>query len=367
LLMRHTFYFTHLGESFEDPEGEVGIGRQDNDYQTRTTGWQGRLQMLSHQALTATVGILREAYAPTSRLQTVPHSFDSQRWTFSGRVGADWSLPEKLGVLSTGFDVRRQRSSFTGANPYSFSPLAPDSANTRDLVALRSGVRVDVMPGLMLKANVGRTLRSPSFHELFGDRGGVVGNVDLRPERGVTWDAGMRYATNRTIFEGAFFDHRYEDLIQFVHTSQATSRPVNIGKARVWGVEVTAQRTIWQRFGISGNYTYQRARDKSNIPHLKGKTLPNRPEHALFARIKGGVKRVSVFYDYTFEDGNYLDQSNRRPLASRHIHNIGMKVDVRKGVQIGLEAKNLKNAQNADTWGYPLPGRAFFVNVQEHF
>jgi outer membrane receptor protein involved in Fe transport len=100
---------------------------------------------------------------------------------------------------------------------------------------------------------------------------------------------------------------------------------------------------------------------------LQGNTLPNRPAHTLFARVKGGVNRFSAFYDYTFEDGNFLDQANRRPLASRHIHNMGVKVDVKNGVQVGLEAKNIKDAQIADTWGYPLPGRAFFVNVQQHF
>lgn len=367
VLMRQSVYFTHMGESFVDADGEVGVGRQDNDYRTRTVGWQGRLQTLSQHAIAATVGILREDYVPHSRLQSTTNLFDSQRWTFSGRVGADWLLPAEVGVLSTGIDVRHQRSSFTGANPFSFSPLAPDSANTRNLVGLRSGLRVNVVDDLILKANIGRTLRAPSFYELFGDRGGVVGNVNLRPERGLTWDAGVRYATDVTILEGAFFDHRYEDLIQFVHTSQATSRPVNIGQARVWGVEVTAQKTIWRRFGMSGNYTYQRALDQSEVPHLQGNTLPNRPAHTLFARVQGGVSRVTAFYDYSFEDGNFLDQSNRRPLASRHIHNVGVTVDVKKGIQIGLEAKNLKNAQIADTWGYPLPGRAYFVNVQEHF
>jgi iron complex outermembrane receptor protein len=367
LLMRHTFYFAHLGESFVDTEGEVGIGRQDNDYQTRTLGWQGRLQTLFRPALTANVGILRETYVPTAQLQSTANLFDSQRWTLSGRVGADCSLPTDLGVVSVGIDVRHQRSSFAGANPFAFSPLAPDSANTRNLVGLRSGLRVDVMGDLILKANLGRTLRAPSFYELFGDRGGVVGNVNLRPERGLTWDVGMRYATDVTILEGAFFDHRYDDLIQFVHTSQATSRPVNIGKARVWGVEVTAQKTIWKRFGVSGNYTYQRALDQSNVLHLQGNTLPNRPAHTLFARVKGGINRFTAFYDYTFEDGNFIDQANRRPLASRHIHNVGVTVDLRNRVQIGLEAKNLKDAQIADTWGYPLPGRAFFVNIQEHF
>ena len=109
-LMRHSVYFTHMGEWFVDEKGEVGIGRQDNDYQTRTMGWQGRLQWLSQNAMTATVGVLREAYVPTARLQSTTNLFDSQRWTFSGRMGVDWSLPAKLGVLSTGVDVRHQRS-----------------------------------------------------------------------------------------------------------------------------------------------------------------------------------------------------------------------------------------------------------------
>ena len=93
----------------------------------------------------------------------------------------------------------------------------------------------------------------------------MVGNVNLRPEYGLTWDAGLRYADGTTTLEGAFFDHRYEDLIQFVHTSQATSRPVNIGKARVYGFEMTAQRRFGSRAYLSGNYTYQKATDKSEI------------------------------------------------------------------------------------------------------
>ncbi|MDA0709609.1 MAG: TonB-dependent receptor, partial [bacterium] len=365
--IRHTVYFTHTGESFLDTDGEVGIGRQDNTYQTRTMGWQGRVQKISRNPITVSAGILREAYHPDAHLQTTPDLFDSQRWTFSGRAGADWALPFVPGVLSVGLDVRHQRSSFTGANPFSFSPLAPDSANTRLLMGIRSGLRVDILENLIFKANLGRTLRAPSFYELFGDRGGVVGNVNLKPERGLTWDAGVRYGTEAAVLEGVFFDHRYRDLIQFAHTSQATSRPVNIGRARAWGVEVTAQKTIWGPFGVSGNYTFQRATDQSDVPHLRGNTLPNRPAHSLFARVTGGLGRVTAFYDYAFEDGNFLDQANRRPLASRHIHNAGMKIRVGKGVQAGLEVKNLGNAQVADTWGYPLPGRAMFVNLQEQF
>ena len=362
---RQSLYVTHIKERFRDLDGEVGIGRQDNDYRTRTYGWQGRLQtvLFSRCDIAGAIGLHRETYLPTSRLRSIANLFDSQRWVFVARTGLDISLPGEIGIWSFGAEQRRIYSSFTGANPFNFSPLAPDSANTRDLTSLRSGVRLDLTSFMMFKANAGRVFRVPSFYELFGDRGGVVGNVNLRPEYGLTWDAGLRYADGTTTLEGAFFDHRYEDLIQFVHTSQATSRPVNIGKARVYGVEMTAQRRFGSRVNLSGNYTYQRARDVSDIPHLTGNILPNRPPHALFVRATMHLGRCTAFYDYAFEDGNFLDQANRRPLLSRHVHNAGVKVDTGLRFHIGLEVKNLTGAQIADTWGYPLPGRAFFMSV----
>ena len=362
---RQSLYVTHVKERFRDLDGEVGIGRQDNDYLTRTYGWQGRLQtvLFSRCDIAAAIGLHRETYLPTARLRSTSNLFDSQRWVFVARTGLDISLPGEIGIWSLGAEQRRIYSSFTGANPFNFSPLAPDSANTRDLTSLRSGVRLDLSSHLMFKANAGRIFRVPSFYELFGDRGGVVGNVNLRPEYGLTWDAGLRYADGMTTLEGAFFDHRYEDLIQFVHTSQATSRPVNIGKARVYGFELTAQRRFGSRVDLSGNYTYQKATDKSNIPHLAGNILPNRPPHALFVRATMRLGRCTAFYDYAFEDGNFLDQANRRPLLSRHVHNAGVKVDTGLRFHIGLEVKNLTGAQIADIWGYPLPGRAVFVSV----
>ena len=362
---RQSLFVTHTNERFRDPDGEVGIGRQDNDYRTRTYGWRSRLQtvLFSRCNIAAVIGLRREAYVPTTRIRTIANLFDSRRWIFSARAGVDVSLPGEIGVWSLSAEQRRIHSSFTGANPFDFSPLAPDSANTRNLTTVRSGVRLDLASHVTFKANAGRVFRVPSFFELFGDRGGVVGNVNLRPEYGFAWDVGLRYSDGTTALELAFFDHRYVDLIQFVHTSQATSRPVNIGSARVYGLEVTARKRFGPRFNLSGNYTYQNARDRSDIPYLNGNVLPNRPPHALFARATARLGRCTVTYDFSLEDGSYLDQANRRPLSARHIHNAGVKVDTGRRFKIGLEAKNISGAQIADTWGYPLPGRAFFVSV----
>ena len=75
--------------------------------------------------------------------------------------------------------------------------------------------------------------------------------------------------------------------------------------------------------------------------------------------------RFAASYDYVFEDGNFLDQVNRRELASRHIHSSSLRVNVRKSIHLGLDAKNITDARVNDVWGYPLPGRSWSVSLKE--
>ncbi len=369
--VRQTLFFSHQREAFADPFGEVGVGRQDSRYRTRSYGWRSRLQTVLGKGHAATFGvsIRRETFLPEDRLARAERLFESSRWTASGQLGADWMLPKDRGVVSASATVDYQHSRVFEENPYRFSPLAPDSTTGRALAGLRAGVRFDLSPTVWLKANVGRSHRTPSFYELFGDRGGVIGNTGLKPERGLIWDAGFRARLEgeAAVLEGAYFDHHYTDLIQFVQFSQGVARAQNIGKARVRGVEATLSGRLFGRWTVSANYTYQRAVDASRAPHRRGRVLPNRPQHQVHTYTGLSLGRWRGFYDYTFEDGNFLDRANLRPVPARHIHNIGLGRTFYRQVEVVLEAKNLLDNQVADLWGYPLPGRSFFVTVKEHF
>jgi iron complex outermembrane receptor protein len=253
-------------------------------------------------------------------------------------------------------------------NPYRFSPLAPDTSFSDVLPSLRIGARLSALPWLMIKGNLGRSHRSPSFFELFGDRGGVLGNTGLRAERGFTWDIGFRAGTevNAGTLEAVYFDHNYTDLIQFMQFSQGVGRAQNIGSARSRGVETTVRLRPVAAVTLSGNYTFQRAVDESEVPHQKGKILPNRPQHE--AHMRGGIelRRVRAYYEYAFEDGNFLDRANLRPVQARHIQGCGLKVGLGHGIELTLEAKNVTDNQVADLWGYPLPGRSYFATLKSN-
>ncbi len=369
LTTRNGFFVTHAGESYTDLNGEVGVGRQDNDYRTNTFGWRSRSRILMRDRHFVTLGTTasRESFLPTAHIQSFSDLFKGRRWILSSDAALDLALPGDRGILFGSADVRQLRSTFTGINPFAFSPTAPDRNSTRNLASLRSGIRFDISAPLSLKANIGRAHRAPSLFELFGDRGGVIGNSDLLPEKGFTWDAGFRFDADQTTLEGAYFNHSYMNLIQFVHTSQATSRPTNIGRARAWGVEVTAMRRLGEILELSGSYTYQRTEDRSEIPHFQGNQLPNRAPHVVFGSLNAGLGSVNIAYEYTFEDGSFLDQANRKSLDARHIHNIRLSCKLAAGATVGLDARNIGNTQIADVWGYPLPGRTLFITVQTDF
>jgi iron complex outermembrane receptor protein len=363
---RATVYFTHLGEAFLDSLGEVGTGRQDNSYRTHTYGLRTRTRALAFGAhvLSLHTDIRRDTYDPEARIQLVTPLFASRRWTLQTRASADFSFLEDRIVWSAGIDIRHQRSRFSGRNPFALSAQAPDSLTTRNLKGLRTGFRADIFGPVSLKANIARSDRAPSFFELFGDRGSVVGNTDLEPETASSWDIGLRLSHEHTWLEAAYFDQRYDNLIQFAQRSQSTSRPENIGKARVNGFEISGGLGIGNLL-LSSNYTYLNSEDRSIVPHLTGNTLPGRPRHKASARADIRISRVSASYDYAFEGGNFLDQANRRKLDSRHIHSAALRVKVRKSIQLGLDARNITDARVNDLWGYPLPGRSWFVSLKE--
>ncbi len=373
LTLRQTFSFSHVAEVFRDRFGEVGVGSQDNHNVTRTLVFRqaGRMLIGRRHVVSTFYEVRGEGFRPSDRLAPDSRFFRSRRWTLAGG-GEDegFLLGERLRLVSS---VRAEatRSRFFDENPFLASAMAPRQARSDLTWSIQEGIHATLLPGLVFKGNVGRYGRLPSFYELFGDRGGIVGNTDLRPEQGVTWDAGLRAEWRgegpEVSGEVVYYDRRAEDLIQFVQHSQGVSRPANIGQARVRGAEVTLQGRPGKVLTLSGNYTYQLALDRSNVPHRRNKVLPNRPKHEGQGTGEVRVGPVRLTYNLAFEGGSFLDRANLRPVRARVIHNAGAGLTLFRTVRLMWEVKNLTDDQVADVWGYPLPGRGYFLGASGQF
>jgi iron complex outermembrane receptor protein len=328
-----------------------------------------KLAIDEHQIPSVFISLGQETFLPQDRLRP------SSQFLQSSRVGVSFGIEDDITLLKDRLNITptlqfdQYWSRFYGENPYLFSPIAPRRSWSEGFIATRLGMRFDLTKWLSLKGNVGRYTRPPNFYELFGDKGAIIGNTDLKPERGINSDIGLRARYDRVWWatdvagEITYYNNNLTDLIQFIQNSQRVSRPHNIGRAHIRGVEISGGAVLLRWLRVGSNYTYQAAVDASRVPHQRGRTLPNRPRHELDGRIDLFLPRGQVFYEHTFQDQNYLDRANLRPVPAKTIRNVGVTVTPSDHLKITFEIKNLTNNQIADLWGYPLPGRAYFTSI----
>ena len=232
------------------------------------------------------------------------------------------------------------------------------------------GVRVRLADGLLVKGSFGRYLRPPTFLERFGDAGLVTGNADLVPERGVDRSVGVALRRDalgplaRVFAELVRIDNGVEDLILFFPNSQLTSRPVNIGSARIRGWEATLGLRTPGAIDVTAAWTHLDTEDTSAIPYYRGNDLPARPRDEVTVRTAWHRRAWRVTLEAHWIAANWLDRANRRRTPARRIVDVSVRVpSPLQGLGITLEGRNVTNDRVSDVAGFPLPGRLAFATL----
>ncbi len=356
--------------AFYDPLGEIGVGRQDNVNENVAWGGEGVLTAYvgEVQALSFLAAYREERSKSWDERARVTEGDPQERRTLQfGAEDEIYLFGDRLLVNPQAL-YTRVAYDFGGTAPFSWQPLpAPDDEH---YWSYKLGATWEPVPGLRVRANVGRYFRLPTLAELFGDRGGVVGNPELVPEKGVNWDIGFSWdrprpwgPVERLHLEAGLFQSLTDDLILFVQTSQRTVKAINVSSARVWGVETAWSVDLAGWLAVQGNYTYQHTENTSEIPYYRGNQLPGRPAHELFNRVEVRWRILEAFHEFSWTAQNYLDAANFEKAESRQIHNVGLRVRPRPWLSVTAEAKNLTDEQVVDALGFPLPGRSYYVTV----
>ncbi|MBI2503569.1 MAG: TonB-dependent receptor [Candidatus Latescibacteria bacterium] len=364
-------YHSLQQDRYKDPKGEVGTGIQRHRNTTRGAGVQGALHLLwGPRGMVTLMGRGRgESFAPRDLLKPQTRWPSSHR--YSGLLGGEGEveLGEDQVRLVLGGQVEFLRDQLVHTKDLSLLEEREKVKETA-MVGGQAGGEWRLARGWNLQAHVGRYQRPPSFYELFGDRGAVIGNTDLRRERGLHWDTGLSYAPDRSgglrLLELAFYHKSTRDLIRFVQNSQQISRPYNIGLALVRGLELRGEAGLgaWR---LSGNYAYQQALNHSPFPFEKGKDLPNAPRQSLNFKAEVAFGTGQFYYDLNGESRQFLDRANLRPVSRRLFHTLGLTLHPGAGYEVSGEIRNLGGDQVEDLWGYPLPGRSLFLAVRKDF
>lgn len=376
--------FVYERERYRDVAGEIGLGNVATDNRTYTGALDNLIATrLGRHALEGRLDVSGQVFAPTDTLADDANGPDQSRVRIGLAAGDTIGFFDDRLLVQPTLRWEHLFDDFTGTSEVGGQIARESRSKSRDLWNPRLGFRVDPRDDLTLKANVGLAERPPNFTELFGNRGSILGNPDLDPERGVNADLGF-VATrdrlgpvSRLRLEGVGFVSVVDDLIVLVQNSQRTSIFRNVERARTIGAEIAAGADVFERVRLGVNYTYQDARDESGIPARDGNQLPGRPRHDLYHRSEYRRDEGRLFYELSWVGENFLDQANFLVVNARAIHTIGIEADVAAiGRRVGsdavarvplvgtFEVRNFTDNQVEDVAGYPLPGRALFVTVR---
>jgi iron complex outermembrane receptor protein len=370
-------FYQHTNDQFTDRDKDLSLVATDTDNTIETYGGNARARWYAPWmpvALEATVAGTKEQYHPVSNLPQPGEGPDRWRQSTTASLGMDVFLMDQRLVLTGAYRSEHYENEFYDAPRFPWLPPTPQGRVTYRAESPSVGFRYQLSPWLAFKGNAGRYYRVPTFLELFGNTGSVTGNAALEPEHGDNLDIGAVINATRVgplhsiLFEASYFDNTAENLILFFPNSQYTSKPANIGAARIQGWEVSAATALAQRLELSLAYTRMDARDTSDIPYYHGNQLPSRTANNVNLSLSGITGPLRVTYELHVIGSNWLDRANLRQAPARWLH--GLLVSVRTpvpGLLFSLEGLNLTDDPAVDVAGYPLPGRSIFSSLSYRY
>ena len=263
---------------------------------------------------------------------------------------------QNVGKMLAGETSRETNS--IDRNPYSYS----------------LGWRHMVRPWMAVRTTYGYYTRLPQFNELFGDTGDVVGNPDLEEEEGWNFDAGIHLGTTKTLFEGelTYFHRRVSGMISRRDYGDYLSYE-NISDALITGLELFATgRTPGDLFSATAGVTYQEPLNKSDYTEFRkkryyNKDLPYRPRWQTSVSVEyRPIYRLAISGEMLYRGESYSGPSNfeATKLDEALLFNLSANISLSKQWQVIVDAENLTDDRSVDRWGYPKPGRGFYITVK---
>ena len=365
---RTTVNYSYKDELYDDSHGTIGLGRQKSRYITERYGGDFFSEWLTDMnALSFMADFHHESYDPEDLLTQKNPNKSSRNILNLGLQDSLFLFEDKL-TISPALRYTYLKDDLQSATSMFGQPLEGSERN-ENYWSPQIGVKYSPLSWLNLRSNLAKYTREPSFFELFGDRGFIVGNPDLKAEKGVNFDAGfeVRYPTKiwwlkYVSVNAAYFGSNVDDLITFVYDSRGIGKAQNISEAEIRGVESEIRIDFLKYFRLVGNATWQDPVNKSQVKAFDGKILPGRFQTSYLGRLEARYAGFKVFCEYLRETGMYYDSANLLPAKDKDEVNSGISWLFRSFL-FSLEGRNLTNQQYEDFNGYPMPGRAFYFTV----
>lgn len=126
--------------------------------------------------------------------------------------------------------------------------------------------------GLLYYVTAGRYFSMPSFYQIFGDESNwVIGNHNLKPEKGWTYDIGVK---DNTAINPWSFNVFYMDMEDKINMNDSYTQYINVDEYRAWGFEGQYKWNFHENWSYRQGLSYLHAEEKTGSSDWTRSNMP---------------------------------------------------------------------------------------------
>jgi vitamin B12 transporter len=218
--------------------------------------------------------------------------------------------------------------------------------------------------GLKLRTGYATGFRAPTLNELFyQDPWGSSGNLDLKPEKSKSWEAGLEkdFFDGKVSVSTTYFRQDYEDLISWTQVAPWTWQPMNVADSEIRGLETSVTVRPTDAITITAGHTYLDTEDQTT-----GQRLTLRPYNKANLSAEYSGKEFSAVADFLYVGDRYA-QSADTDLGSYGVVNLSGRYSISKNLTLYARVENLFDKDYEEAAGYGTPGISVYSGVKAVF
>jgi iron complex outermembrane receptor protein/vitamin B12 transporter len=241
-----------------------------------------------------------------------------------------------------------------------------DQDNAKDYKELnpKLSLSYQTLNGNLWYLSAGRFFAMPSFYEIAGDGVWVLPNPDLKPEKGYSYELGVKGEDEDGPWSANMFYMDMEDKIVWSDLGNWTGEYDNVNKYRAWGLELSRRWKISSLWDLELGATWMRAEEKKNNQWERART-PEWDVDASFIYTNGPLSGQVVLH--------YLGNRNAGPDTESNVTTVDASLEYKRNpYTIRLSAYNIFDEDywaSSSTYGtyYYGPERRVYLTLEYQF
>lgn len=225
----------------------------------------------------------------------------------------------------------------------------------------------------------GKVFNAPTTDQLYFKNSAMLGNPNLKPEKGDVWTLGGNTSiSEKTNLSASIFYSDIDDAIDWEAISSDTSMYNNVNREKRKGMEISLNHSFDEHLSGYASYTYMHIeQDNGNGFVSNAKQKPNTYRAGLkyenagwtynadLTAVSGQQVKVNKGYYYDgYTDSNYF------------VLDLGAQYKVNKNLKVFANIYNLTNTRYQEfgsfKWfsedvAYPMPSRSFIIGAEYTF